>query len=125
MLHPETEATLRRSSQNFHCPWGHTQHFPLGESEADKLRRENQRLTQRIAQKDDEIKWQRDHREAAERSASAYKGQATKLRNRAKAGVCPCCNRSFENLRRHMASQHPSFQPDDVPVQDGVAPILH
>lgn len=25
------------------------------------------------------------------------------------AGVCPCCSRSFENLQRHIASQHPTF----------------
>jgi hypothetical protein len=23
--------------------------------------------------------------------------------------VCPCCNRSFQNLRRHMATKHPEF----------------
>jgi DNA-binding XRE family transcriptional regulator len=23
--------------------------------------------------------------------------------------VCPCCNRSFENLRQHMATQHADF----------------
>ena len=24
-------------------------------------------------------------------------------------GVCPCCNRSFENLRNHMHTQHPDY----------------
>lgn len=24
-------------------------------------------------------------------------------------GVCPCCNRSFTNVRRHMTSQHPDY----------------
>ena len=24
----------------------------------------------------------------------------------AKAGTCPCCNRTFTNLARHMASKH-------------------
>lgn len=51
----------------------------------------------------------RDQAEAAERSAIAYKGHATRLRKRAAAGVCPCCTRSFQNLQRHMASQHPTF----------------
>lgn len=116
MLNPETEATLRRSSQLFHCPWGHSQHFPQGETAADKLRRENQRLTQRLAQKDDEITWQREHREAAERTARAYKGQTTRLRNRAKAGVCPCCNRSFSQLAQHMANKHPDFTSEPPPL---------
>ena len=41
---------------------------------------------------------ERDQREAAERSASAYKGRVTRLKNRAAAGVRPCCNRHFENV---------------------------
>jgi hypothetical protein len=24
-------------------------------------------------------------------------------------GVCPCCNRSFTNLRRHMTTKHPEY----------------
>ena len=27
----------------------------------------------------------------------------------AKAGVCPCCNRSFSNLRRHIQAKHKEF----------------
>jgi hypothetical protein len=57
---------------------------------------------------------ERDQRQAAERSASAYKGRVTRLKNRAAAGVCPCCNRSFENLRRHMDTKHPDFADDDT-----------
>lgn len=40
----------------------------------------------------------------------AQKGQNTRLKNRIAAGVCPCCNRSFQNVARHMAGQHPDFQ---------------
>lgn len=57
--------------------------------------------------------WQ-DEAEAVKRSAAAYKGAATRLKNRAKAGVCPCCNRTFQNLARHMASQHPDHETDNV-----------
>lgn len=56
-------------------------------------------------------------REEAKRErnrANGYKGHATRITKRAKAGVCPCCNRSFENLRRHMASQHPTFTPLEI-----------
>lgn len=52
---------------------------------------------------------ERADRERAERSASAYKGVATKLRKRAAAGVCPCCNRTFKQLARHMERQHPEY----------------
>lgn len=96
------------NGKRFYCPNGHVQWY-VGETEADKLRRERDRLAQRIAQRDDEIERQRQLRADAERSASAFKGQVTKLKNRAAAGVCPCCTRSFTNLRRHMATKHPTF----------------
>ncbi len=30
-------------------------------------------------------------------------------RERIVSGVCPCCNRTFQNLARHIAGQHPDF----------------
>jgi hypothetical protein len=68
----------------------------------DKLRQERDQLKQALAQKDDEIKKQRD-------LVIAGKAQVTKLKKRASAGVCPCCNRTFSNMARHMAHQHPEF----------------
>jgi hypothetical protein len=67
-------------------------------------------MAQRIAEKDDEIRSERELREAAERSAAAAKGNVTKLRKRAAAGVCPCCNRTFLALQKHMAHKHPDFR---------------
>jgi DNA repair exonuclease SbcCD ATPase subunit len=81
----------------------------VGESDETKLRRERDRLTQRLAEKDDELRRQRERVEAAERRGAAARGQVTKIKNRIGHGVCPCCNRTFENLHRHMASQHPTF----------------
>lgn len=40
---------------------------------------------------------------------TAAVGQVTKLKNRVGHGVCPCCNRSFGNLARHIESEHPTF----------------
>lgn len=102
----------KQTRSTFFCPNGHSQHFS-GETEEEKLRRERNLLAQRIAQKDDEIASQRRMREEAERSASAFRGQVTRLRNRAKAGLCPCCNRHFTNLERHIKGQHPEFQGEE------------
>ena len=108
----------RKDKKAFYCPNGHGQSYK--ESEADQLRRERDRLQQRLAQKDDDIKFQRQLRETAERSASAYKGQVTKLKRRAKAGMCPCCKRSFVNLARHMATKHADMDPEEpLKVIDG------
>lgn len=54
----------------------------------------------------------RDVLHAEERSHSATRGHLTRAKKREKriaAGVCPCCNRTFQNLARHMSGQHPDF----------------
>ena len=96
------------NARSFYCPSGHLQYY-RGMSEAQKLREElnaeiraRQRAEQRIAEKEDQVRHERDR-------ANGYKGQMTKLAKRAKAGVCPCCKRSFQQLARHMATQHPTF----------------
>lgn len=93
------------SKKSFYCPNGHGQHYAT--SEADKLRRERDRLKQDAARLQDEIREAREAGAAAQRQASAFKGVATRIRNRVQNGVCPCCNRTFLDLARHMASKHP------------------
>lgn len=105
-------AQAMKSNFTFYCSYGHPQCFVDGESEEQKLRRERDILTQRIAQRDDEIKRQRELREAAERREAAQKANVTKLKKRASAGVCPCCNRTFLALQKHMTTKHPEYQKD-------------
>lgn len=105
----ETSAQAARGQISFYCAYGHGQVYTEGETEETKLRRERDRLAQRIAEKDDELAAARRTIEAERRSASAMKGQVTKIKNRVGRGVCPCCNRTFENLGRHMGSKHPDF----------------
>lgn len=103
----------QRSKGGYHyCFNGHEQGWGKGQTEMDALKRERDRLKQRVAQEQDATESERQRRLAAQRSARAHKGQATKLRRRAKAGVCPCCNRTFQNLARHMGSKHPNFPPE-------------
>jgi len=81
---------LRQNGEWFYCPNGHRQHF--AQSEADRLRvllEEANRSKTQLAE--DYAKLQREHR---------------RLTKRITAGVCPCCNRTFQNLARHMKSQH-------------------
>ena len=97
--------------------------YQKGESEEDKLRHERDRLQQQLAQKDDAIAYQRQMRETAERQAAAKRGQVTKLKKRAAAGVCPCCNRTFVELQRHMATKHPTFTAEEVAHENVVSII--
>lgn len=104
-------ALKARSSQiMFYCAYGHGQHYLEGESEETKLRRERDRLAQRVAERDDEIRRQRELREGTERQLSATRGVVTRIKNRVGAGVCPCCTRSFSNLRRHMETEHATYR---------------
>lgn len=93
-----------RSKDGWYCPNGHC--LTITETDANKLRRERDRLQQRLAQRDDEIA-------AEQKRTAAYKGQVTRLKKRAAAGLCPCCNRHFTNLKRHMATKHAGMDPDE------------
>lgn len=86
--------------RTFYCPNGHPRVYRT--SENDLLRKQLEVARTHATHLADQC-------DAAERSARAYKGQATKLKKRAAAGVCPCCQRSFVELQRHMANKHPHF----------------
>lgn len=94
---------LVRTGRNFFCPNGHQQHY--SESTEAKLKTERDRVARLNARLDQE----RAERAAAERRASAARGQITKIKKRVANGVCPCCNRTFKDLGRHMSSQHPDY----------------
>jgi hypothetical protein len=88
------------------CPLGHTWWY-VGETEIQKARRQAQEARTRLLAT-------RELLEHEQRSHAATKGHATRRRKkleRVQAGVCPCCNRSFQNLARHMAGRHPEFKP--------------
>lgn len=98
----------------FFCPHGHGAVFLKGESETAKLRRERDRLKQEQAWYEQRLSETKDERDRAVRKTAAARGQITKLKKRAANGVCPCCNRTFADLAKHMAGQHPNFiaEPD-------------
>lgn len=95
----------REHKKGVYCPLGHS--WVYSQSVEEKLAAERARHDQTKA----EVARQRRLREAEERSHAATRGHLTRQRKRAKAGVCPCCNRTFQQLARHMKSQHPDFDP--------------
>lgn len=97
----------KKDGESFFCPNGHSAAYK--ETEADRMRRERDRLAQRVAEKDDEIRRQRELREGTERQLAATRGVVTRIKNRVGHGVCPCCNRTFGDLSRHMATKHPTY----------------
>lgn len=96
----------RQDRTIFYCPAGHKQHY-TGESEEEKLRRDNQNLKQQQARYADIISDKNHEIKRQKNKVRAEKGAKTKLKRRVAHGNCPCCKRSFANLERHMKSQHP------------------
>lgn len=99
---------LQETKDTFYCPNGHAAVFR--NSRADDL--ETKLIAERA--RSDRLKAAADYeyrqRKSIERSRSALKGQVTKVKNRVGNGVCPCCNRTFQNLLAHMKTQHPTFK---------------
>ena len=92
----------------FHCPNGHRQYYP-GKSDAERERERAEILERRLANAQENARIARAEQITTKRKLSAARGQLTKTKNRVAKGVCPCCNRSFANVARHMAGQHPNY----------------
>lgn len=78
---------LRETHNTFYCPNGHAQSYPA-KTEAEKLK---EQLIRERAEHD---------QTRADRDAKS------KQLHRVAAGVCPCCNRTFRNLQKHMQTKH-------------------
>lgn len=90
----------KRTGQTWYCPKGHPRCWG-GDTTETKLRDARARETAL-----------RDQLEASIRDAEAQRVELSRIRQRIANGVCPCCNRSFGNVRAHMASQHPDYAVD-------------
>jgi hypothetical protein len=97
----------RRKGDTFYCPAGHGQHY--GDSENARLKRQLKHAQARATHAQDQA-------QAAERSARAYKGQVTRLRNQIGRGQCSCCGKEFAHLARHMERRHPEYADGEVTV---------
>ena len=90
-----------QSPRVIYCPLGHT-YFPAGESKKSRLERQ---LVREQASHDQT----RAALQSAKHATRAEKAAKTRLKKRIAHGVCPCCHRTFVNMKRHMESQHPDF----------------
>lgn len=98
--------SVRESHAWWYCPNGHRQHY-TADNTAEQLRKAKAR---ELALQD-------------QLGASIREGELTRTallrdRQRIANGVCVCCNRSFQNVRRHMENQHPDFPVAHVNPED-------
>lgn len=111
----------RRSQQNksWYCPNGHNQVFR--ESALTRAEKAAQRAQELLDQE------RRCHESTRERLSSvarnlehtekrraAQAGVTTRMKNRIKNGVCPCCKRTFRQLAEHMKTMHPEYVTSEV-----------
>lgn len=105
---------LRQNHRIFYCPSGHPQSY-TGENKDVK-----------IARLENEKKLEQEKRVRAERDSQIFREEAfvaneksrrlrvaiKKKTLRIKNGLCPHCDRSFENLHRHMVTKHSHCKSD-------------
>lgn len=75
----------------------------------ESLKRESA-AKMRERQSHDQTKTELRETEARRRAEKAAK---TRIKNRVANGVCPCCNRTFQDLHRHMTTKHPEYAKTD------------
>lgn len=103
--------------ESFFCPNGHSQAYV--ESRADRLERDLKAKADELAR----VRAYADQREARvrelyeesahkDRRINGYKGVVARTKRRVSKGVCPCCSAKFKDLKVHMQTQHPGWDPD-------------
>lgn len=110
---PEITYECHRREGGFHsCPNGHQRGWDKGTNaiEQENIRRERDRLKQNQARLEQEIV-------DARAAAIAAEKKVVRVKKRAAAGLCPCCNRTFSNVQRHMKTKHSNV----VPLEQKVA----
>lgn len=102
-MNAEKLAFARKHSGGYFCPYCGQQRG-WWKSEAQKRVEE---LEVRLKREMDQMSIQLAGKQAAERRAANAEAALARSQKRAKAGVCPCCHRTFKQLAAHMKSKHP------------------
>lgn len=103
----------------FYCPNGHQ--IGYRKTENQKLRDDLERAQRRAIRAENEARWASALAGAERRSAAAYRGHLTRIRNKIANGVCPVagCRRHFDNVQDHIRGQHPEWlEQHDIELAD-------
>jgi hypothetical protein len=97
----------RENGTKWYCPKGC--HITYVKTEISELKQQlkyseqsNEHKQQSIINLHNQLTDQK-HKTRSEKAAK------TRLKNRVKHGVCPCCNRTFKQLSEHMKIKHPEY----------------
>lgn len=103
----------KENGGGWHCPYCQTSWGYFGKTDFQLEREKRELLEQQLHRERASHDQTRADRDAAKRREAAQKAAKTRIKNRVGKGVCPFCNRTFQNLQRHMQSQHPGFAGDE------------
>ena len=94
------QANRREKGGNFYCPNGH----PLVYTKTEVMQ-----LREQLEQEKRRTEFQRQQAQSFNRALVASEERERKLKKRIGNGLCPCCRRSFVNLKRHLTTKHPDY----------------
>ena len=88
----------RDDHEIFYCPSGHSQYFPA-KSQAEIAISDRNKVQAKLNEA--------LHAQVVlEKKLNEEKAKLARLETRISHGICPCCNRSFKDLERHMKLKH-------------------
>jgi len=103
---------LQRTQDSFYCPNGHSQSYSKStetilKEKIERLEKEKeierQKLERTIFYANQSLKDKKTEITVLKRKNTIKRKQLERVKN----GVCPCCNRTFQNLMEHMKLKHP------------------
>lgn len=107
MLSDFREVLTNDPNKTFYCPNGHGMSFR--KSKEQRLREEAERA---LKMKENELA----NIAAAKVQLESQLKRSERDLKRLKNGVCPCCNRTFQNLHNHIKKQHPELIESSIAI---------
>lgn len=104
----------RSDHSDFTCPNGHHQAF-LTKSKEEELRDELARTKRSVEYYRESNQRLEDRATKLKHQVRAQKGVATRLRNKAIAGICAFCEHEFPNVAEHVQLAHPGESLEEDP----------
>lgn len=108
------KATKLRDHKDFWCPNGHPQAY-LSKSNEEKLQEELKRTKATVDYLRSDNHRLADDKTRLKHQVRAHKGVATRLRNKAIAGICAFCSCEFPNVAEHVRTDHPGESLEEAP----------
>jgi hypothetical protein len=104
----------RRDHATWYCPNGHRRCWP-SKSDIEKLQEQLATANGNLNYYRDLSRRRSEEIGRIERQRTSLRGQVTKLKKRATAGMCAFCHRRFGDYASHMATKHPKepFEGED------------